>query len=210
MDSSLAIFGTVALAHALAVASPGPDFAMVSRQSLSHGRSAGLWTAAGIGSGILFHVAYGLFGLAWILERYPQFLSWIAYAGAGFLLYMGYGALRSQPHPESGDTLPAAQAGDWKKNYTIGLLTNVLNPKATLFFVALFTAVITGPMPMSLKVILGLWLPLTTFGWFALVALLLSKEKLRQRLRRSAHLIDRAMGAILIALGVGMLLSRLS
>lgn len=209
MDSSLAIFVTVAAAHALAVASPGPDFAMVTRQSLSHGRSAGLWTAAGIGSGILFHVAYGLFGLTWILGRYPQFLSWLAYAGAGFLLYMGYGALRSQPLPDAADALPAAQAGDWKKNYTIGLLTNVLNPKATLFFVALFTAVITGPMPMTLKVILGLWLPLATFGWFALVALLLSKEILRRRLRQSAHLIDRAMGVILVALGIGMLLSRL-
>lgn len=206
MDSSLAIFTTVALAHALAVASPGPDFAMVSRQSLSHGRSAGLWTAAGIGSGILFHVAYGLFGLAWMLERYPQFLSWVAYAGAAFLLYMGYGALRSQPLPEAADALPVAQAGDWKKNYAIGLLTNVLNPKATLFFVALFTAVITGPMTATLKLILGLWLPLTTFGWFALVALLLSKKTLRQKLRRHAHRIDRAMGVVLLALGLGMLL----
>lgn len=205
MDSSLAIFGTVALAHALGVASPGPDFAMVTRQSLSHGRSAGLWTAAGIGSGILFHVAYGLFGLAWMIERYPQFLSWIAYAGAGFLLYMAYGALRSQPLPDSADALPAAQAGDWKKNYAIGLLTNVLNPKATLFFVALFTAVITGPMTATLKLILGLWLPMTTFAWFALVALLLSKETLRQKLRRHAHRIDRAMGVVLLALGLGML-----
>ena len=208
MDSSLAIFTTVALAHALAVASPGPDFAMVTRQALSYGRSAGLWTAAGIGSGILFHVAYGLFGLGWILQRYPQFLSWLAYAGAGFLLYMGYGALRAQPLPEVSDALPAAQIGDWKKNYSVGLLTNVLNPKATLFFVALFTAVITGPMTMTLKVILGLWLPLTTFAWFALVALLLSKENLRRKLRGVAHHIDRVMGAILIVLGLGMLLSR--
>lgn len=209
MDSSIAIFTTVALAHALAVASPGPDFAMVSRQSLSHGRSAGLWTAAGIGSGILFHVAYGLFGLGWIVQRYPQFLDGLAYAGAAFLLYMGFGALRSKPAAEgTAKHLPAAQPGDWKKNYLVGLLTNVFNPKATLFFVALFTAVITGPMTMTLKLILGLWLPLTTFGWFAFVALILSKEKLRRRLSSSAQLIDRAMGAILIVLGIGMLLSR--
>ena len=49
-----AVFATVVLAHALAVASPGPDFAMVVRQSLAFGRGAGLWTAAGIGSGIIF------------------------------------------------------------------------------------------------------------------------------------------------------------
>lgn len=205
MDSSLAIFTTVALAHALAVASPGPDFAMVTRQSLTHGREAGLWTAAGIGSGILFHVAYGLLGLGWLLQRYPQFLSGLAYAGAAFLLYMGYGALRSQPLPEIAPDTTTATTGDWKKNFLIGLATNVFNPKATLFFVALFAAVITGPMTGALKLVLGLWLPLTTFGWFALVALLLSRDGLRQRLRRHAHRIDRVMGAILIALAVAML-----
>lgn len=206
MDSSFAIFATVAAAHALAVASPGPDFAMVTRQSLSHGRSAGLWTAAGIGSGILFHVAYGLFGLGWILQRYPQFLEGLAYAGAAFLLYMGFSAIRAQPAAEAGAVnLPVAPSDDWKKNFLIGLFTNVFNPKAMLFFVALFTAVITGPMTMALKLILGLWLPLTTFGWFAFVALMLSKEKLRQKLKRSAYLIDRAMGAILITLGLVML-----
>ncbi|MBI2382673.1 MAG: LysE family transporter [Gammaproteobacteria bacterium] len=205
MQTEWAIFGTVALAHLLGVASPGPDFAMIVRQSLAYGRAAGVWTAAGIGSGILFHVAYGLFGLAWLTRQYPASLTLIGVAGAAFLVWMGAQALRAQPQPENCERLPPAQPGDWKRFYGIGVLTNVLNPKATLFFVALFTAVVTGPTGTAMKLVLGLWLPLTTFAWFAFVALMLSNEALRRKLRHWAHWIDRAMGAVLLLLGAAML-----
>jgi threonine/homoserine/homoserine lactone efflux protein len=204
-----AVFATVALAHALAVASPGPDFAMVVRQSLAFGRGAGLWTAAGIGSGILFHVAYGLFGLSWLTQRYPQSLTVLGVAGALFLLWMGSQAVRAKPLPEGAGELPAAQPGDAAKFFGIGVLTNVLNPKAILFFVALFTAVIAGPVTPLLKIALGVWIPLATFGWFAFVAVMLGHAAARQRLRHVAHWIDRAMGVLLLALGAGMLVSLL-
>ena len=204
-----AIFGTVALAHALAVASPGPDFAMVVRQSLAFGRPAGLWTAAGIGSGIFFHVAYGLFGLNWLTQRYPQSLFFLGVAGALFLLGMGGQAVRARPAREAAEELPPAQPGDGLKFFGIGVLTNVLNPKAAVFFVALFTAVVTGPVPAALKIALGLWIPLATFAWFAFVALMLGKASTRAKLRHVAHWIDRAMGAVLLALGAGMLISLL-
>lgn len=205
MQSEWAIFATVALAHLLAVASPGPDFAMVVRQSLAFGRGAGVWTAAGIGSGIFFHVAYGLFGLSWLTHRYPQSLTVLGIAGALFLLWMGSQAVRAQPMPESVEQLPAAQPGDRAKFFGIGVLTNVLNPKAILFFVALFTAVITGPVSTAMKVTLGLWIPFSTFAWFTFVAVMLGNPATRQRLRHVAHWIDRAMGVILILLGLAML-----
>lgn len=209
MDSAFAIFATVALAHALAVASPGPDFAMVVRQSLAFGRAAGVWTAAGIGFGILFHVGYGLFGLGWLTQQYPALLTALGYAGALFLLYMGMGALRSKPLPVLDDALPLAQPGGWKKFFGIGVLTNLLNPKAMLFFVALFTAVISGPTSGWMQLALGLWIPLTTFAWFAFVATMLGNPLARRKLRGVAHWIDRAMGAVLLALGAWMLVELL-
>ena len=209
IQAEWAVFATVALAHALAVASPGPDFAMVVRQSLAFGRGAGVWTAAGIGSGILFHVAYGLFGLNWLTQRYPQSLLVLGVAGALFLLWMGSQAVRAQPLPDVAEELPAAQPGDFAKFFGIGVLTNVLNPKAVLFFVALFTAVVTGPVSTALKVTLGVWIPLATFGWFAFVATMLGNETTRRKLRHVAHWIDRAMGAVLLVLGAGMLVGLL-
>lgn len=210
-DSAWAVFGAVALAHALGVMSPGPDFAIIVRQSLAYGRAAGVWTAAGIGCGILFHVGYGLFGLRWLVTRVPASLDWIAAAGAGFLLWIGAQALRAQPLPDS-DAMksPAPRS---HAHFLIGLATNVLNPKATLFFVALFTTVVSGPMPRlldsGLAWALTLWLPLSTFAWFATVSLLLSHAGLRAQLRRHAHQIDRAMGVILLLLGGGVLIELL-
>lgn len=196
-----ALFGAVASAHALGVMSPGPDFAMVTRQSLALGRAAGVWTAAGIGSGILFHVAYGLFGLRWLTQKFPWSLNAIALAGAAFLVWMGLQALRAQPQAIHDDTTQPAQRGDGWRNYGIGLATNLLNPKATLFFVALFTTVVAGPVSVPMMALLGVWLPLSTFAWFATVALMLSHPGLRSGLRRHAHRIDHAMGLVLILLG---------
>lgn len=208
-SSGWAIFGAVAAAHALGVMSPGPDFAMVVRQSLAQGRGAGVWTAAGIGSGILFHVGYGLFGLSWLVEQVPAALQLIAVAGALFLIWMGSQALRAQPLPTQVEPGTASAPRSGARNFGIGLATNVLNPKATLFFVALFTAVVSGPVSAPLKLALALWLPLTTFGWFATVALMLSHPALRRVLRAHAHQLDHAMGVILIGLGALVLIETL-
>lgn len=205
-----ALFGAVAAVHALAVVSPGPDFAMVTRQSLTLGRGAGVWTAAGIGSGILIHVAYGLFGLRWLTQRIPWSLDAIAVAGASFLLWMGLRAVRARPQTSQTEPGTATTRGDWARYYAIGLATNALNPKATLFFVALFSTVVAGPVSTPMLVLLAAWLPLSTFAWFAFVALALSRPDLRHRLRRHAHQLDRAMGAILLLLGAAVLVETLS
>ncbi|MFT4046728.1 MAG: LysE family transporter [Solimonas sp.] len=198
--SGLAMFGAVAAAHALGVVSPGPDFAIVVRQSLAHGRRAGVWTAAGIGSGIVFHVACGLFGLGWLIRTVPSALNGIALAGAAFLIWIGGRALGAQPLP--GDDAPRAAPDGHRGHFAAGLATNLLNPKATLFFVALFSAIVSGPVSTPLMIALALWLPLTTFAWFASLALLLSHAGLRGALHRHAHRIDRAMGVVLIGLGL--------
>ncbi|MEQ1438700.1 LysE family transporter [Fontimonas sp. SYSU GA230001] len=215
MDASMnldgwALFGAVASAHALGVMSPGPDFAMVTRQSLALGRAAGVWTAAGIGSGILFHVAYGLFGLRWLTHRFPWSLDAIALAGAAFLLWIGLQALRAQPQTIEDDRMPPVARGNGWRNYGIGLATNLLNPKATLFFVALFTTVVAGPVSVTMMAVLALWLPLSTFAWFAFVALMLSHPGLRRGLRRHAHRIDHAMGIVLVLLGGAVILRALA
>ncbi|WP_353094994.1 LysE family translocator [Methylibium sp.] len=202
----LALFAAVAGAHALGVMSPGPDFAMVTRQSLRHGRGAGVWTAAGIGSGIVFHVAYGLFGLRWLTEHRPGSLQVIALVGALFLIGMGAQALRRRPPPAPDPVVPDTTPGN---SYVIGLMTNLFNPKATLFFVALFTTLVTGPVSGPMLWALAVWLPLSTFGWFASVALLLSHRRLRARLQRHAHQLDRGMGLILVLLGSAVLIETL-
>ena len=209
-NSSLAIFTTVAVAHVLAVMSPGPDFAMVTRQTLAYGRGAGLWTAWGIATGIVFHVTYGLFGLGWLLQRFPALIEVLRFGGAAFLIYMGISALRARPLHDGAASAPPDQAIDPRRHFGIGVVTNVLNPKATLFFVALFSAVITAQTSMALRLSLGTWIILTTGAWFSFVAMTLGQARVRAALTRYGHRIDQVTGAILIALGAGMLVARLA
>lgn len=208
MTDGLAIFGAVAAAHALGVASPGPDFAMVVRQTLAHGRRIGVLTALGIGSGISFHVAWGMFGLGWVIQSLPGLIEVLRYAGAAFLLWMGLSAIRSRPTRGGLSTVARVEgSGTPRRAYLIGLMTNLLNAKAMLFFVALCTSVLATGASAELRLALGLWLMLATAAWFSFVALSVGHPAIRNRLAEKAYLIDRTMGVILIALAIGVVVS---
>jgi threonine/homoserine/homoserine lactone efflux protein len=208
-QSPISLFITIAAAHALAVISPGPDLAVVTRQTLAHGRSAGLRTALGIAAGISFHIAYGLFGLSWAIQQFPALLTILRIVGALLLLYIGYGAIQAQPMADA-EAPPRDGGKAAAKDFGVGLFTNLLNVKAMLFFVALCSAVITGATPIALKFALGGWMIFATGLWFCFVAWTLGHPEIRRRLLRSGHWIDRAMGAILLLLGVWMLYSTLA
>ena len=205
--NSLTLFSTAAAAHVLAVMSPGPDFAVVIRQTLAHGRAAGLLTALGIAVGIVFHVAYALFGLGWLLQKLPMLLELLRYAGALFLLWMGFNALRSKP---ASGAVAIDTARPDPRSFVIGVTTNLLNPKATLFFVALCSTLITCGTPLSWRFALAAWIVVSTGLWFSLVALMLGHPAARRRLSAHAHRIDQVMGVILIALGLSILVSGLA
>lgn len=206
MADSASLFAAVAAAHALAVMSPGPDFVIVSRQTLAHGRAAGLRTALGVACGIGIHVSYSLFGLAWAIQQYPPLLVLLRWLGAALLLWIGWGAVRARPAPAEAPP-PAAHAAS--RDFGVGFLTNALNVKAMLFFVALCSALLGGAVPTSLRLALGAWMIFATGAWFCFLAWTLGHPQVRGRLRAWSHWIDRVMGAILLLLGAGMLLEAL-
>ncbi|WP_119736643.1 LysE family translocator [Pseudomonas sp. Larv2_ips] len=197
-------FLTVALIHLLAVASPGPDFAVVVRESVTHGRRAGTWTALGVGSAIFLHVGYSLLGIGLIVSQSIVLFNALKWAAAAYLLYIGFKALRAQPakpvaegelRPEVGERTPRAA-------FTVGFVTNGLNPKATLFFLSLFTVVINPHTPLAIQAGYGVYLAVATALWFCLVAMLFSQQRVRAGFARMGHWFDRTMGAVLIAIGV--------
>lgn len=202
MSEAWAIFAAVAAAHALGVASPGPDFAVVLHQTLAHGRRIGILTALGIGGGIVFHVAWGMFGLGWAVQRFPALLDVMRWGGAAVLLWMGLRALRAQPLTapaavESGPAGPSAMHA-----LVVGLATNLLNPKAFLFFVALCSSVLAAGASPALRAALGAWMVVATATFFCFVAMTVGRPRFRERLRAHAHRIDQLMGVILIGLAI--------
>ena len=203
-------FLTVALVHLLAVASPGPDFAVVVRESVAQGRRAGSWTALGVGCGIFVHVAYSLLGIGLIVSQSIVLFNLFKWLAAAYLVYLGWRALRARPMSlEPVDTANAAVARTAWRAFVIGFVTNGLNPKATLFFLSLFTVVISPDTPLLVQAGYGVYLAGATALWFLLVAWLFSRGRVRAGFARMGHWFDRLTGAVLIGLGARLALSEI-
>ncbi len=204
-------FLKVAVAHMLAVASPGPDFAIVVRQSLAHGRRTAVWTAVGIGSAICLHVTYSLCGIGLLLRGSPVAFDVLKFAGAAYLAWMGVRAIRTAPVSPlaAGSREPAPVLPAPRSAWTTGFLTNALNPKAALFFIALFVTLISPRTPALVKVFYGGWISLTTMGWFSLVAFAFTREPVRRAYLRGGHWIDRALGVVFLGFAASLVAASL-
>ncbi|MAB23298.1 MAG: lysine transporter LysE [Pseudomonadales bacterium] len=202
-------FMLVALVHLLAVISPGPDFAVVIRNSVSSGRRAGLFTALGLGSGIVVHVTYSLLGIGLIVSQSVWLFNLMKLLAAAYLLYIGIRALRAKPQSsEQANIASTLKSMSARQAIAQGFITNGLNPKATLFFLSLFTVVISHDTPLLIQAGYGLYLAIATGAWFCLVALLFSRDSVRRGFNRMGHWFDRLMGTVLIGLGLHLALSQ--
>lgn len=200
-------FAVITGVHLLAAASPGPDFAYVTRQSLVKGRRAGLLASAGIALGLGIHIVYSAAGLAAVIAHSAHWMTAIKLAGGAYLLYLGITGLRSRPSPGAdgalmGETDPPRSAG---RQVLGGFLCNALNPKAPIYFLALFTVVLSPALPALTLIVYGLWIMLLQWLWFSLVALVFAHHRVRDRVMRVRHWIDRLFGAAMIALGLRVL-----
>ncbi|AOY90356.1 lysine transporter LysE [Marinobacter salinus] len=202
-------FLTVALVHLLAVASPGPDFAVMLRQALSQTRNHALLTATGIGLGILVHVGYSLLGIGLLIQQSIVLFSILKVMGALYLTWIAVQCLRARAsgvHVEAGPR--TSQSGF--AALRLGFLTNALNPKATLFFVSLFSVVISPGTPTALQAGYGVYMALATGIWFAMVAIFFTLPRVRRGFNRFGHWLDRIMGGVLLLLAGQLLLSTVS
>lgn len=184
----------------LAVISPGPDFAMVSRNSLILSRRAGLLTAFGIGLGVLVHVFYTLLGLGLLLQQSLWLFNVIKFAGALYLIYLGIKMLRTKRGGVISDSRVSPMS-DLAALRT-GFLTNVLNPKTLIFIVSLFMQVVKPETQLMTQVFYGLFISLAHIVWFSLVALCFSAGVIRNQLFAIRHWIDRTFGGLLVIFGV--------
>lgn len=203
MEQYLPEFLTIALVHFLAVASPGPDFAIIVRQSLVYGKGTALWSSLGVGCGILIHVFYSLLGIGLIISQSVLAFTLLKFMGALYLVYIGVKALRAKPLAggllleQEAQPAPGRLRAMW-----VGFLTNGLNPKATLFFLSLFTVVINPETPQMVQAFYGLYMAVATAVWFSGVSLFFSHPKIRNTFQKLGHWLERLTGLVLIGLGI--------
>lgn len=200
---------TVTVLNLLALMSPGPDFLMVTRSSLLYSRRTGIFVALGFAIGVLIHVSYSLVGIGIIISKSIVVYSMLKYLGAAYLIYIGYKSLWAQaPAEEQQEAVEEVRhLGDWK-SFKMGFLTNILNPKASLFFLAVFSQIVNPATPLLVQTVYGLEFSLMTFAWFSIVATILSHGLIRKAFRKIQHSVERVFGVLLIALGVKVALTK--
>lgn len=202
-------FATIAIVHLVAVVSPGPDFAIVVKNSIAYGRRIAYATSIGIGVGILLHVAYSLIGISLLIKTTPWLYQTVSYIAAAYLLWLAWGAIRSKPTETAPvDEQEQTQETDtpsWLKAFWIGFLTNGLNPKATLFFMSVFTVVISATTPLQIQMLYGIYLAIATGTWFCCLSFLLSTNTVLTFIGDKGYLLDRAMGVLLIVLAANLI-----
>lgn len=203
-------FLALATIHFLAVIAPGPDFAITIRQSVRFGRWVGICTALGIGAGISVHVLYTLLGVGALMHTTPWLLTAAKVLGGAYILYLGVSLLRSQPKSVlegEKDAVETLRKQTLLKAFTSGFLTNATNPKATLFFLAIFTTLISVTTPLGVQALYGVWMCFVNALWFAIVALFFSSSRVRVLFMRMGHWFERTMGVILILFAGRLILS---
>ena len=208
MDFPWLEYAGLMLAFGINAVIPGADFAMVLRQSVVHGRRAALFTSAGIASSILVHGTYTLLGVGVIVGQSLLLFNILKWLGVAYLVWLAISALRSPPpQPPSEMDAAGARRGDFAA-FALGFLTNLLNPKAVLFFLALFTSLVSIHTPGEAKLIYVGSMSLMLFAWFALVAVFFTTPSVRQAFFRVGRWVNRVTGLTFLALAVRVALAQ--
>lgn len=199
-------FLTLVLIHFMAVILPGPDFVITVRQSVRYGYLIGCLTAIGIGVGISVHVFYTLVGIGFLIQQSECLMSLIRTAGAAYLVYLGWQCLRSQPNTNIEINGQAdSDTPSLFKAFTMGFLTNALNPKATIFFLAIFTTIVSTATPMKVQVFYGVWMCMVNAIWFMVVSVLFAQPIVRKRFLEFGVYFERVMGVLLIGIALRLI-----
>ncbi len=197
---SLALFLAAGLALNI---TPGPDMLYVAARGASEGRSAGIASALGIGAGTLVHIALVAGGLAAVLAAVPVVYLVIRLGGAAYLVYLGVRAFFAPPAASATALAPASLATIFRQ----GVITNVLNPKVALFFLAFLPQFVdpTRGNPVVQVIVLGLLFNLS--GTLVNLAVAVGSSRAAARLRTPGRLLQRVTGTIFIGLGVRLAVS---
>ena len=193
----------VASLTVLIMITPGADLALVTRNTVMGGKSAGGWTSAGILTGNLVHLTYCLIGIGWIANSIMAFMI-LKLAGGAYLIFLGLQSFRPNSSTAEEIQTPKNRSGMW---WVQGLLNNLLNPKGPLFYLGVLAVFVH---PNSTILYLALLICTTigiSAGFWVLFVYVLQISSVRDRLLASAQLVNRLLGIALIALGIRLWLT---
>lgn len=199
----MAEFFMLTLVAGLMIISPGPDFAIVVKNSLLHGRVVGLKTSLGIAAGNLVHVAVNLLGIGLLIAKSAFWFSCIKVMGASYLMFLGVkGLFAKRQLPMSRQESPTRQG------FFSGFLTSVLNPKACLFYLSFFSVMLSQSTEHHTRVFYGIWISSLALLWFTSVTLFFASPLFSKKIESVKHWLERVTGGVLVILGANLIRSQ--
>ncbi|MES2652426.1 MAG: LysE family translocator [Bacteroidota bacterium] len=203
-------FETFLIAGILLNLTPGNDTIFILSKSIAQGRKAGIFSVLGIATGSIIHTLLAAFGLSILIAESPLLFNIIKYAGAIYLFYMGYKMLTDQNKLKT-ELIPANEKANYFRIYRDGMLTNILNPKVALFFIAFLPQFIDPSYKNTVLPFLLLGATFITTGtiWCLIVAIFSATIFLKLKNSTSiATYINKVCGIALIALGIKVALTK--
>jgi RhtB (resistance to homoserine/threonine) family protein len=209
MMTGIIHYETFILTGILLNITPGNDTIFILSRSMAQGKKAGFMSVLGIATGSLIHTILAAFGLSIIIAKSILVFSIIKYAGAAYLLYIGYQMLTDKKSLNT-DTSFSEKSINLKKIYRDGVITNVLNPKVALFFISFLPQFIDPNVSNTVLPFIKLGVTFTITGtiWCLILAnfasFIFSKLKHNKTL---SNYINKTCGAVLVGLGIKVALS---
>ncbi|MFV4849222.1 LysE family translocator [Citrobacter freundii] len=197
-------FPALALAHFVALLSPGPDFFLLAGYAVRYRMrgSTGLCVGIAIGNGLYILLAI----IGWgILRQLPLLFTIIELLGAIYLLWIGSLLIRSRPQTLTGADARSTCPG-FGKQLLLGLGSSLLNPKNALFYLALMTALLGPSVTLLQQTMSGIWMTSVVLCWDLLIVMFIGLPQIQRRLTRGILWVERIAGGVLIIFGCAIAL----
>ena len=195
-------FLLLASAHFLALLSPGPDFFLIMQASLRLPLRYGIAICSGIALGNGAYLLLAVLGFEVVRETGWLFLG-LKYLGAAYLLFIGMMLLRaSKRSTTEQQSTSFLQVENMRRQFLVGLFSAVLNPKNMIFYLSLFTAMVSAETSFSLRCLYAVWMMGVVFVWDCLVVLVIGRDRVKKKLGDSIFYIEKVSGAALACFGL--------
>lgn len=195
-------FAIVACAHFLALLSPGPDFFLIMQAALRLPLRYAFCVSAGIAVANGVYLACAVLGLETI-KRMTGVMTMLTWLGACYLLFVGVMLLRTTRRSfENCGYSGFLHRQDLRHQFVIGFLSGILNPKNAIFYLSLFTVMVSVETPLFVRSLYALWMVGIVLVWDCLVAWLIGRETIRRRLGGGVFYVEKLAGVFLAFFGV--------
>lgn len=203
-----AAFPALALAHFLALLSPGPDFFLILGHAVRHRLRGALFICLGIALGNALYICLAVSGWS-VMRQIPSLYRLMELAGAGYLAWLGFLLLRESRHAATGAASLATQTASPlspAKQLLTGLGSALLNPKNAVFYLTLMTVILGPTATLPQQAFAGIWMTLLVFAWDAALAAAISLPGAQRALEKRIPLIEALAGLTLAGIALWLAL----